>query len=235
MALYLAVGIAVIHGVALLAAEPLFIGPFQSGFAGIVAAAVFGVRLNVVAVHLGYIAYQVSSGIDGIDAGRSGHGVESGKKERLLCKGIELFAADLLEERHGPEADFAGVGLVIGEFFPDKVPVNPEYLADGQGVEVLHVARSHHDVVGDFVLYDGVAVAVQDAAAGGINGDIFKGVILCRFPEILTENLYGKKPHGNHRKDYEHHKQYSVAPAHRLKRVRSTMVATARFTATFTR
>ena len=87
--------------------------------------------LYVIAVNLRHIANQVAAGVHGVNPGAAGDGVKAREKEGLLCKGVILLAADLLEEGHGAEADLALVAGVGGEALAHEL---------GRQAEISHIA-----------------------------------------------------------------------------------------------
>ena len=194
-------GVAQVDVIALLAAELRFVGFLHAGLAHIVAALVLGVFLDVVGVDFRDVAQQVAAGVEGVGARGARHAREAGEEEALLDELAVLLAGHLALEDERLVADLAAVEPVFPEALLDEGRVEVEDPAEGQRVEFLDVVGRDHDVVGQLVVHDHFAVAVEDAAAGRVDGLVFEGVVLGRDAVFLVENLDLEEPESDHRKD----------------------------------
>ena len=171
--------VAVVDGIALLAAQRLFKGLLHAGLAGVVAAAVFGILFDVVRVHFGDIAQQIPAGVVVVGPGGTRNAVEPRKAFQLLGKDAVLLRRNLLEQHLRLVSDLPAVEPPLPEAGVDVGRVDIENPAEGHRIEgLLDDGRGDQDVVGDLVAHDDTAVAVADQAAGRVAGLVFESVVL---------------------------------------------------------
>ena len=118
--------------------------------------------LQKVPVHFGDIAEKVASGIVGIHAGSAGHTPEFGELVGHFYETAVLLLGNLAYEGHCPVSDSGAVHPVLTELVPDVLRVQIQYAAQLQSVERTDIAGGDHNVIGIFVAYQYLAVAVQD-------------------------------------------------------------------------
>ena len=164
----------------------------------IVAHAVFGVPADIVGVHLGHVAQQIASGVEGIVALRADTAVEAGETVLHLREAHICLLLDMPGEYQRLETDPTPVGAVVVHLLTDEVGVQPKRAGKSKSVERGDFARRHHYVVGGLVAYEHLPVPVVDHASRRIDRFIDYGVVEGIGLVLAVDDLDIEKPPQQH-------------------------------------
>ena len=83
-------------------------------------------------------------------------------------------------------------------------------MAEIKGIEIVHVARNHHHIVGRLVIDHQRIVAVIDKSAGGVDGFAQKGIVIGIVLITVVLNLKPKQPAQVYDCDNENKPSYHI-------------------------
>ena len=155
------------------------VGLLYAQVAGIVAAAVVGVTLQVLEGHFSDVAKHIGPGVVGILADGALLDIEAGEEVQFLLQTAVILLAQVRDQFLGGISRVTGILAGILHLLPEGIEGlrgDIQGLAQGQGVELLHILGDEHEVVGGLVEYYQFAVAVVDDAACRIYGALQEGV-----------------------------------------------------------
>ena len=152
---------------------------FNAKVAGVVARAIVVVFLEVVLVHLAYVAKHVGGIAIVVLPQNSLLDEESGESIKFLLKASVVLRRQVSHKRLLRVRRVVGIFPRVFQVFHTLVEFlagDSECIAEVDGVEGLNVARNHHHIVGGLIEHNQTSVAVVDEPTRRVDGLLHEGV-----------------------------------------------------------